>query len=99
MAEGRDFVMARLAAARQHLQAATEAVDGCVSLFLFPADDKSGKDRREALDIASDAAGQASRAIENAESVFETLNKGELEEEEPENEDDAENDDEEDAAE
>ena len=87
MAEGRDFVMARLAAARQHLQSSIEAVDGCVSLFLFTSEDKKGTDRREALDIASDTAGEASRAIEMAQSMFETLNKEELSEEEADDDD------------
>jgi hypothetical protein len=88
MAEGRDFVLARLAVARQHLGSSIEAIDGCISLFCFPGDDKGGKERSEALDIASEAAGEASRAIENAESALEGLGKEELAEEEPEHDED-----------
>lgn len=87
MAEGRDFVLARLAVARQHLESSIEAVDGCISMFIFPSEDKNGKDRKEALDIASDTAGEASRAIESAEAMFETLDKEELSEEEVDDDD------------
>lgn len=84
--------MARLAAARQHASTAIEAIDGCLSMFLFPAEDKSGKERTEALDVASDAAGDVSRAIELAQALFESFNNEELSEEEPEDDGEDEDD-------
>lgn len=95
MSDSRDFVMARLAAARQHATSTLEAIDGCLSLFVFPAEDKQGKDRAEALDIASESAGDTSRSIELAQALFEDFNKEELAEEEPESDDGDDGDDEE----
>lgn len=83
MAEERDFIMARLAAARGHLSVATEALDGCLTLFLFPDEDKDGSERSEALDIISESAGEFSRAIEAAQTLLEGLDKKQLAEEEP----------------
>jgi hypothetical protein len=63
----RDFVMARLAAARLSLQAAMDAVDETLALYVEPEDDEDGKDRKESLSIALECAGAGSRALESAE--------------------------------
>jgi hypothetical protein len=84
MAEERDFIMARLAAARGHLAVAADALDGCLGLFLFPVDDKDGAERNEALDIISESAGEVSRSVEAAQTLFDGLDKKQLVEEEPE---------------
>ena len=86
MSEERDFIMARLAAARAHASNAAESIDSCISLFLFPDEDKDGSARTEALDIISEAAGEISRSVEMAQSILETLNKEQLSEEEPDDE-------------
>jgi hypothetical protein len=83
MAEQRDYVMARLAAARGILSTASEVLDSCITQFVFPDDDKKGKDRIEALDTLSDAAGELSRSIELAQAGMEALEGAELTEEEP----------------
>jgi hypothetical protein len=83
MAQERDFIMARLAAARGHIYVATEALDDCINGFLFPAEDKDGSERSEALDIVSSAAGELSRAVESAQTLLESLDKKQLSEEEP----------------
>jgi hypothetical protein len=83
MSEEREFVMARLAAARGHVSSAAEAVDGCITMFLYPMEDKNGSERAEALDVASSAAGELSRAIELAQTCLDGLNKKQLSEEEP----------------
>lgn len=62
----RDAVMARLAGARASLQASIESVDECLTLFVNPADDKSGKERKELLESALEAVGCASRGLESA---------------------------------
>ena len=87
MAEERDFILARLNMASAHARAATEALDNCVDLFLYPLEDKDGSDRSEALDIASSAAGELSRSVEMAQEILESLNKKQLVEEEPEDDD------------
>jgi hypothetical protein len=94
MSEERDFVMARLAAARGHVSAAAEAIDGCISLFLWPIEDKDGSDRSDALDVACGAAGDLSRAVEAAQAILEGMNKKQLSEEEPDDEEELDDDDE-----
>ena len=83
MAEQRDFILARLAAARGILAAASESLDSCIVQFIFPDDDKSGKERNEALEALADAAGDLSRSIELAQAGMEAISKEELAEEEP----------------
>jgi len=63
----RDFVMARLMAARASLQAAVEAIDDAAGAFVNPESDKKGKDRKELVADALEATGSASRALEAAE--------------------------------
>lgn len=63
----RDFVMARLAAARASATNTIAAIDEINALFINPDDDASGKKRREALADALDEAGALCRALECAE--------------------------------
>lgn len=76
----RDFVMARLAAARLSLQAAVDAIDETTALYVDPEDDESGEDRKESLSVALECAGAGSRALEAAE---QHQNKVDLQEIEP----------------
>jgi hypothetical protein len=87
MAEERDFIMARLCAASAHARATAEAIEACADLFVYPSEDKSGKDRKEALDSASASAGEVSRSVEMAQEILESLDKEQLNEEEPEDDD------------
>ncbi len=84
MAEQRDYIMARLAAARGALTATQEVLDGCILLFIAPDEDKSGADRKEALEELLDMAGDISRSIEMAQEGMEGISKAELREGEPE---------------
>lgn len=84
----RDYVMARLAAARSTLADALAAVDESIELFTNPDEDKSGKKRTDALDAALEAAGAASRALEAADEVMPEVDFKEREPWDDENEDD-----------
>ena len=86
MAEARDFILARLAVASSHANSATEAINDCINLFVFPTEDKDGSDRSEALDIISSASGELSRAVEAAQEIMDSLSKDELAEGEPDDE-------------
>lgn len=66
----RDYVMARLAAARSCAQEAIEAIDEAVALFVSPDEDKKGKERDELIDSALEATGRASRALEFAVDAY-----------------------------
>lgn len=69
----RDYVMARLLAARASTQAAIEAIDAAAILFVDPEEDKSGKEREEFLDAADAALGEASRAVQQGAKALEDL--------------------------
>lgn len=62
----RDYVMARGAAAIASLESARNDVVEAMNLFITPADDKRGKERRECLDSAIESASIATRALEDA---------------------------------
>ena len=79
----RDFVMARLAAARASAQSAISAIDDALVLFVDPDDDEGGGEREEMIGEALEAIGGATRALESAEKEFETLEDAELETGEP----------------
>ena len=66
----RDYFMARLAACRTSLQAATELVDEVLGYTVDPSDDKAGKKRDEALDAAEEAIGEATLSLEEAARVW-----------------------------
>jgi len=79
-ATARDYVMARMAAARSCAQIALESIDEGIALFVVPGEDKSGKKRLEAVEIALEQLGCATRAMECAE---ESLPDVDNDEEEP----------------
>jgi hypothetical protein len=89
----RDFVMARLAAGRAAAQAAINAIDDAMNLFVNPDDDKGGKEREADVEEALEALGVACRAIEAAE---ESLDEVDMTEGEPWDEEVDEDEDEED---
>lgn len=66
-ATARDYVMARMAAARSCAQIAIESIDEGIALFVAPGEDASGKKRVEAVEIALEQLGCATRAMECAE--------------------------------
>jgi hypothetical protein len=82
----RDFVMARLAAARNALQASIESIDESLALYVNPDDDAKGKERKELLDTAVESVGVASRCLEAAEETIGEVDfkEGEPWDEEPE---------------
>ena len=84
MSEKRDFIMARLAAAHGHISVASEACDAAISLFMYPEEDKEGKEREEALEALLDTSGDLSRACEQAQEMLEGMDKEELSLGEPE---------------
>ena len=69
--DSRDFVMARLAAARVAAQAAIENIDNILGHFVDPDDDKDGTERGELFEGALEAVGEATRGIEAAQHVWE----------------------------
>ncbi len=83
----RDFVMARLAAARSHAAAAVEAIDDAIMHWTDPSEDDDGTQRKEALEAALDELGSATRSAECAE---ETAEHADICESEPWEGDDAE---------
>lgn len=80
MSEERDFVLARLAAARGFVGMIQSDLDDCLQLFLGPEEDKDGKQREEAIAIMVDSAGLLSRSLEAAQ---EMLSETDPKEEEP----------------
>lgn len=66
----RDFVMARLAAARTSFQAAIDAIDEALALFVNPDDDDDGGEREELVDTAVEAAGAGTIALQSAETAW-----------------------------
>lgn len=81
----RDFVMARLFAARGALREATDACDEVATLFLNPTADASGKDRKKLLEALDAACGAAAGSAQLAMAEFAGIDP---EEEEPDPEDD-----------
>ncbi len=70
MAEERDFVMARLAAARAHTARITAGIDTCIDYFLYPEEDEDGEGRKEVLDELLDDIGGLTRSIDAAQSLI-----------------------------
>ncbi len=66
----RDFVMARLAAARAAARSAIDAIDDAITLFLEPEDDEDASDRKELVEAALEHVGAATRALESAEEML-----------------------------
>lgn len=65
--DARDFVMARLAAARVSAAAAIMAIDETIVMFVDVEEDEDGADRTDAIAAALEEAGRATRALEAAE--------------------------------
>jgi len=89
----RDYVMARLLAARASFQASIDAIDECAALFVNPDDDKKGDERKELIDSALEAAGAGSRALESAEETFDQIDPTEGEPWDEDDDDDEEDED------
>lgn len=62
-----DAVIAQLAGARHAARVALELIDDVTELCLYPAEDRNGRARGDALDEALDALGDASRCVEGAQ--------------------------------
>lgn len=82
--EARDFVMARLGAARAHVSNAADDIDAALQLFVSPGDDPDGKGRADMLETADDALGEAARAIQAGQEVYPGINPTEAEADLPE---------------
>lgn len=78
-ATSRDYVMARLAAARASATALIESVDECLNLFVDPDEDDKGKERKELVDAALESAGCTTRALESAEEMLPHVDMKEVE--------------------
>lgn len=86
----RDFVMARLAAARGQVAFAAAAIDEALQLFVDPDADTKGKERRELIDGADAALADAARAVQIAGAELDAIDptEGEPEEDAVDDEDD-----------
>jgi hypothetical protein len=78
-ATARDYVMARLAAARAALQEGLTAVDEALSLFLTPDLDATGSKRDEMVETALEWSGVAARALECASEDYDHADPSETE--------------------
>jgi hypothetical protein len=76
----RDYVMARIAAARASAQAAIELCDVAIANFVEPDDDKDGTERGESIDAGLEALGSATRSLEEAHRVWDEDDEIDLEE-------------------
>jgi hypothetical protein len=96
----RDFLLARLAAARASIADAALGLDSCLLLFREPEEDTKGKDRAALLEAVDERLGEAASSVQLAQGVWKDidLREGEVdpvdEEEEEEEEDDEEEEDE-----
>ena len=88
--ESRDAYQARLAAGRSAAADALAAIDEAIAYSVNPDEDRSGKKREEAVETALEAAGLASRALEEAQAAWEHVDplEGEPWEEHDEEDDD-----------
>ena len=75
----RDATMARLAAARSCAQAAVDAIDEALVLFVDPDEDDDGSERTELIETALEQAGMASRALEAAQAEMKDIDAEECE--------------------
>jgi hypothetical protein len=80
----RNFVMARLGAARAMLSIATDAIDEVLVVFVAPDDDPKAKQRADGLEAADDAIGEAARAVQAAQTLMEEIDPKEGEPDLPE---------------
>lgn len=89
----RDFVMARLAAARAHIGGASDALDELLQLMVDPDEDRKGKRRAELLEAVDAVLGEAATSMQIAQAGWSDCDPAEGE---PEPDDDDEEDDDED---
>jgi len=66
----RDFVMARLAAARTSASAAITQIDEILGHFVDPDEDKDGAERGDLFEGALEMLGEATRGVEAAQHVW-----------------------------
>src|SRR5678816_3008009 len=69
----RDFVMARLGAARAHAAAAVDGIDVALAYFVDPSTDPKGKEREEVIDGVDTALGNAAIAVQAAQSALDDI--------------------------
>lgn len=91
----RDFVMARLAAARLQATAVIECIDECIGHFIDTDEDLKGKARVEIIEAADACIADVARALQLA---GEAMGDIDPEEEEPEAEDEEDDEDDEEPA-
>ncbi len=75
----RDYVLARLAAARSSAMQAVNAIDDAISCFMEPEEDEDGAERKELVEAALEHAGAATRALECAEEILPQVDNAECE--------------------
>lgn len=76
----RDYVMARVAAAKVILADVGKALDEFLELAVYPDEDpKKGKRREQCLDTALEALGDCSRAVEDAQEAWPQVDTDEAE--------------------
>ncbi len=78
VADPRDFVMARIAAAIASAQSGIDALLEAALHFADPDDDRQGKKRKELLDDADESLGIASRAVQAAQAGIDDCSKEDL---------------------
>ena len=83
----RDFVLARIAAARALMRLAGESLDVLENIFLEPDDDPKGEERAELLEDALNQIGSATRSLECAEQALPAVDMEEIEPWDAEDED------------
>lgn len=88
----RDYVMARLAAARVAAQDAVGAIDEAMGMFVHTDEDTKGTKRGELVQVVLEALGDASRAMESAEEAMEDIDPEEREPWEEDDEDEPDDD-------
>lgn len=75
----RDFVLARLAASRNAAQAAIDAIDETVALFMDPSEDPGGDERKKLMDGVLQALQDATAAAECGEAELGEVDMKEVE--------------------
>lgn len=75
----RDYVMARLSAARSAAASAIDAIDDAIGIFVEPDDDEDGSERKELVDAALEHIGVATRALETADEILPQVDNAECE--------------------
>lgn len=82
-AANRDYLMARVGAALASAKAVVEACTDFLAICVNPDDDKKGKERKQLIADALEAAGSASAALDDAEGCAKQINPAAFTMEEP----------------